>query len=175
MVPDYSTARKEHGEQIGWLVDFGVDFILIETMNSFSEAKAATEAAIETGLPACTSVGWNDDRKLLSGEDLVEVSKKPSDLGIAAFFINCTPPAVITKSVDRLSKHLSIPLGAYGNIGMPEDTVGWEFTNDCSIDEYTSHAMDWKNLGVKIIGGCCGTTPEHIKHLCDNLNDKIQC
>ena len=58
-----------------------------------------------------------------------------------------------------------MPLAAYGNLGLPADDKGWSFTEELSPEEYATHARRWLDLGARIVGGCCGTTPEHTRAL----------
>ena len=83
---------------------------------------------------------------------------QPSMLGV-----NCTPTTMITDALKELQKHTEIPLSGYGNIGHTDDIEGWENTDDLTPSEYGDLAKEWQALKLKMIGGCCGTSPDHIK------------
>jgi len=78
--------------------------------------------------------------------------------------INCTMPDAITVSMRELSLHNQVVVGAYGQGALPVGD-GWIFDPSMSPNEYAKHAQDWVGLGARIIGGCCATTPEHIRYL----------
>ena len=103
------------------------------------------------------------DGKLFSGESLSEAIKviepyRPNIVGI-----NCTPTTMISSALKELGELTSIPLSGYGNIGQTDDIKGWENTEDITPEEYGRLAKEWNELNLRMIGGCCGTSPDHIK------------
>jgi methionine synthase I (cobalamin-dependent) len=156
--------RAEHSELAERLALEGVDFILLETMNTTREAYEACKAARTTGLEVVVSFICNEAGNLLSGESLESAVKTVSELGPAAFSINCVSPLHVQPGLERLKRSTSLPIMVYGNVGLPEsDKHGWEFTHDVLEAEYAQHALEWRRAGVSIIGGCCGTTPAYIQ------------
>jgi enediyne biosynthesis protein CalE2 len=163
LVPDLTTASKEHAQMIEWLLEPGVDFLLIETMNTIEEAVVAAKIAAATGIPFFVSWVCNSDGNILSGQSLRDAVEALEPYRPSAFLVNCTPAVHLTRALSNLLKsEKSIPVGAYANIGKPEPVFGWEFTNEIDIDAYSDFACDWIGSGAKIVGGCCGTTPDHI-------------
>jgi homocysteine S-methyltransferase len=134
-------------------------------MNCIREARIAAEVIKEQNFPFIISFVCND-QGLLSKEPLRDAVKELSKFNPMAFSINCAAPEIITKNIEELSNLTNKPLCAYGNgDGRPADKYGWEFSDNMNAEIYADYAKKWKKLGVKIIGGCCGTTPEYIKQL----------
>jgi S-methylmethionine-dependent homocysteine/selenocysteine methylase len=143
-----------------------VDLILIETMNTLREAVIATKEALKTRLPVLVSFAIGDNGHLLSGESLKEMVKVLEKLKITALLINCFSPTISLKPLKTLVGITKLPVGIYANgIGQPDNAQGWKFTGGKDKEKYISYVKKWKRVGVKIIGGCCGTTPEYIKRI----------
>ncbi len=83
----------------------------------------------------------------------------------AVILINCVPLAVIDRAFEELRAAHSGPIGLYANVGHADDQVGWTLTDDVLPAAYARHAQQWVQHGAAIIGGCCGTTPDHIAAL----------
>jgi S-methylmethionine-dependent homocysteine/selenocysteine methylase len=164
LAPDDATLAREHGEQAGALAAAGVDVILAETHNSIREAEAALRAAKATGLPALVSLVTDGGGRLLSGETVEDAAKRLVALGPDAIGVNCVPAGRVLFELDRLkSVAAGVPLVAYGNLGLPEDERGWKFSEELAPEAYAQEARRWIDLGARIVGGCCGTTPEHTR------------
>lgn len=169
LVPDFKTAFREHSEFVEWLVEAGVDLILIETMNSVDEAKAAAMAACRVNLPFFVSFTCAPGGRIYGGEEIEQAVQAVLPLHPSALLINCTPSADVSAALCLLVQASQLPAGAYANIGKPEPVFGWEFTHEVDIPRYTDYAKEWVDCGAKIIGGCCGTTPEYIAALKHSL------
>jgi S-methylmethionine-dependent homocysteine/selenocysteine methylase len=172
LIPDSETAFREHSEFISWLVEAGVDLILIETMNTIQETIAATRAAEKHRLPIFISWTCASDGKILSGENIEEAVRLLEPYNPAAFLINCTPSKDIPPALRAMRNATRIPIGAYANVGKAEPIFGWEFTRELDSSNYANEALIWIREGAKIVGGCCGTTPEYISELkrrCRNI------
>jgi S-methylmethionine-dependent homocysteine/selenocysteine methylase len=159
-------ALAEHRAQAGSLAAAGVDLIMVETMPTAAEAEIALQAAIETGLPATVGfVGAMPNRgepvRLLSGETLNEAVARASPLGPAAIFVNCAAAPVITAALRELRELTALPIGAYANVGHVDDERGWSPNGGITGERYAEHAAEWIALGARVVGGCCGTHPEH--------------
>lgn len=165
LIPDSETAFREHDELIASLVKGGVDLILIETMNTIQEAVAAARAAQEHQLPIFISWTCGSDGKILSGEHIDEAIKQLEPYDPAAFLVNCTPSKDIPSALRKMRNTTKTPIGAYANVGKAEPIFGWEFTRELDASSYADEAEIWIQEGAKIVGGCCGTTPEHIAEL----------
>jgi len=169
--PPFNEALEEHSEATRLLANSGVDFILLETMNNIREACAALEAAKKTALPVWLSFTLEPGGKtLLSGEPIADGVRATERIGCDAVLLNCAPPEDITAGLEELSKICELPFGAYAHIGR-YDPPSWKFdfhpqftdTDTCPPEKYSLYAKQWRESGATIIGGCCGTTPAHIK------------
>jgi len=161
---DAHALRAEHAERIRHLVECGVDLILIETINTIREAVVMAKLAVATSAPVVVSFVCNRGGRILSGETLTEAASQLLPLGVSAIGVNCGPTPDLVKPLTELRTACGkdFPLIAYGNIGYADDKVGWVNTDSENPKAYCEHASHWP---VKIVGGCCGTTPEHIAHL----------
>ena len=170
-------ALAEHRAQSRSLAAAGVDLLMVETMPTATEAAIALQAAVESGLPAtvgfvCAAPKPDEPVLLLSGETLAIAVERVSHLGPAAIFVNCAAPAVITAALRELRELTTLPIGAYANIGHVDRDVGWAPDEDVTGDRYAQVARGWIDLGARVVGGCCGTHPEHtaaLRRLVDSL------
>ncbi len=166
LVPEQDAVEREHAAQARFLAEAGVDLILAETHNTIREAVAATIAAKEAGVPVVVSLVTDGSGQLLSGETLEDAAAALVPLSPDAIGINCVPAARLAEDLARLAAAvLSLPLAAYGNLGLPADGAGWSFTEDLAPEAYAGEAARWIALGARIVGGCCGTTAEHTRAL----------
>jgi methionine synthase I (cobalamin-dependent) len=158
LAPSFDEALPEHTEIARLLAQAGVDFLLLESMNTLREAQAALRAAQATGLPVWVSFVVCSDGRVLSGEP---IPHSEAD----ATLVNCAPPEDIQRALAQ-APWLS---GAYAHIGR-FDPPSWKFeffpqftfTESWLAERYAAAARAWN---VQVVGGCCGTTPEHIKAL----------
>ncbi|MBW3582522.1 MAG: homocysteine S-methyltransferase family protein [Euryarchaeota archaeon] len=161
LVPDSDALVGEHALHAEDLHDAGVDLLLVETMNSGREAEAATKAARETGLPVLVSFVASDDKTILSGEPLEEVIARVASLRPDGILLNCADVETTTRAVRVLRDHWEGPWGAYANTGKADPIKGWEAAEGADVATYQRHADEWLRLGARLVGGCCGTRPEH--------------
>ena len=164
LVPPDKELRTEHSERIHHLIECDVDLILIETINTIREAVIMAKLATITGTPVVVSFVCDREGKILSGETVTEAANQLLPLGISAIGVNCgpTPNLAIPLAELKTACGKDFPLIAYGNIGYADEKVGWVNTDSENPNAYCEHAVHWP---VKIVGGCCGTTPEHIAQL----------
>ncbi len=164
LVPPDNELRTEHSERIHHLVECGVDLILIETINTIREAVIMAKLATITAIPVVVSFVCDREGKILSGETLTKAARQLLPLGISTIGVNCGPTPNLAKPLAELQNACGkdFPLIAYGNIGYADEKIGWVNTDSENPKAYCEHASHWP---AKIIGGCCGTTPEHISEL----------
>ncbi|MBL9167396.1 MAG: homocysteine S-methyltransferase family protein [Verrucomicrobiales bacterium] len=164
LVPPDDECCAEHSERIRDLVDAGVDLLLIETMNSIREAVIAAQVATMTGRPTFVSFVCDRDGRILSGESLAAAAGLLLPLGVKALGVNCGAAHTLAKPLAELRAACGpdFPLIAYGNIGYADEAQGWINTDAVNPDSYWQCAQTWP---AQIVGGCCGTTPEHIRQL----------
>ena len=166
LTPDDDALEREHAEWSNHLADAGVDAILVETHHTVREAVAAVRAAKETGLPFIVSFVCGNDGRLLSGESLMQAALAVRPFDPLAIGVNCVPADDVPFLLQELNDSVAnIALTAYANIGRPDDEQGWINTDAQDPQSYADMAAGWLRFGVKILGGCCGTTPGHIARL----------
>lgn len=140
------------------LKDAGADYIALETFMSLTEARAALLAAKETGLPVTVTLTVEENGRLLSGGDVLADLVTLSAMGAAAVGINCSGgPETVKKAFDGVAAHIPVPLIAKPNAGVP----GKE-KSGMTAEQFAQYVPVFFAEGVGILGGCCGTTPEHI-------------
>ena len=160
---DEEVLFAEHTELAGHLQRAGCDVLLVETMNTVREAAMAARAAASTGLPVWVSFMLGPDNRLLSGEGLEEALRAVMAYGPQAVLVNCLPVAQVGSALQALRRALppGVRMGAYANAGHVEE-AGWSMAHGVSPEAYAQAVLGWRQLGAQIIGGCCGTTPDHI-------------
>jgi homocysteine S-methyltransferase len=161
LVPPTEQCELEQRQMVETLAKAGVNLCLIETMNTIREAVAAARAAQDFGVPFVVSFVLNDADDLLSGETLAEAVQAVSVFQPAALLVNCIPTRHIGGALAKLKALTPLSIGAYGNMGTPEDVVGWAAAGDVPPHTYCEFASEWLTLGAKIVGSCCGSNPEH--------------
>ena len=160
-------------EQIKCIVDAGIDFIVVETMMSLQECRAAVIAAKEVcELPVMVTLTFNEDGRTLYGTNPETAALVMTTLGADAVGVNCsTGPDKMIEIVKTMTEYADIPIVAKPNAGLPklEDGVT---VYDMGPEEFAKEMMPLVEAGADVVGGCCGTTPEHIKLLNELLIEK---
>lgn len=153
-------------EQITYLEKAGVDLLVVETMMSLAEARAALIAAKETtDLPVIVSMTYNEDGRTLYGTNPETAVVVMQSLGADAIGINCsTGPAEMIPLVKQMKKYANIPILAKPNAGMPE-LVDGKTVYAMTPEQFAAWGRGLVEAGAGIIGGCCGTTSAHITEL----------
>jgi homocysteine S-methyltransferase len=157
-------ARAAFRAQTEVLAEEGVDLILLETFGYVDELHQAILAAREAapGLPIVAEVTIDEDGNALDAE-VEAFGARLTDFGVDVIGCNCSVgPAAMLDTIERLRKVTSLPLAAQPNAGMPRSVEGRNIYL-CSPEYMASYARKFVAAGVSLIGGCCGTTPEHIK------------
>ena len=164
--PSEAEAAPEHAEQARRLVEAGADVLLIETMNTVGEARAACAAAKASGVPFLVSFICADAATILSGEPLADAARAVESFGPGAILVNCTPPDIVAGCLDTLSRAVQTPIGCYPNAGGSDfETEEWQLDTRASPEGFASMAAGWIRAGALVLGGCCGTRPSHIRAL----------
>jgi S-methylmethionine-dependent homocysteine/selenocysteine methylase len=169
--PDKSpgeSARAEHAEVASALADAGCDVILCETFAHEAEARTAVEEALRTGLPVWLSLTAGPFGDLLSPDALGVIAKGAAGAGVDRLLVNCIAATRMQPYVDAIAS-LGLPIGAYANAGGKDEGIGWNATDDLAVEAYATLARGWIDAGVTVVGGCCGTTPLHIRALSDRF------
>lgn len=155
-------------EQVSYLLMEGVDLFVVETMMSLQETRAAVIAIKETcDLPIMATLTFNDDGKTLFGTDATTAVVVLENLGVDAVGLNCsTGPDKMVNVMKQMKRVATIPIIAKPNAGLPH-LVDGETVFDMQPEEFAEHMKKLVEEGASILGGCCGTTPEHIKAMVD--------
>lgn len=158
-------------EQAGYLVDAGVDLFVIETMMSLNECRAALLAVREVcDLPVLVTLSFNEDGRTLFGTDAKTAMVVLQSLGADAVGVNCSAgPEQMAALVADMKAYANIPVIAKPNAGMPE-IADRHTVYRMTPEEFAAEAMLLLEAGAGILGGCCGTTPEHIRALKNAVN-----
>src|SRR5579864_5606298 len=161
----YDEARAAFVAQIAALVEGGVDLIMLETFGYLEELHQAIEAAREVNpkIPVIAQVTIDDDGNCLDGSDPESFAARLTDWGADVIGCNCSVgPVAMLEAIERVRRATSLPLSAQPNAGMPRNVEGRNIYL-CSPEYMASYARKFVAAGVRFVGGCCGTTPEHIR------------
>jgi homocysteine S-methyltransferase len=158
-------ARASFREQIAAQVEGGVDLIMLETFGYLEELHqailAAHEAAPDKQLVAQVTI--DEDGNCLDGASPETFTSKLNDWGVDVIGCNCSVgPVAMLEAIERIRRLTDKPLAAQPNAGIPRSIEGRNIYL-CSPEYMASYARKFVNAGVTLVGGCCGTTPEHIK------------
>lgn len=159
-------------EQASILDNAGADLFVVETMMSLQECRAAVIAIKEVSdLPIMVTLSYNEDGRTLFGTPPETAVVVLQSLGVDAIGINCsTGPMEMVELVEKMAQYSTVPILAKPNAGLPEledDKTVYKMTPQ----EFADAAVALVNAGASIVGGCCGTTPEHIKALSDAVRE----
>ena len=169
---DFEDAVKAFAEVISLGVKYGVDLITIETMNDSYETKAAVLAAKENSdLPIIVTNAYGENGRLMTGADPAVMAAMLEGMGVDAIGANCSlGPKQLMGVMDELLKYCSVPVAFKPNAGLPKSD-GKVTYYDVDAEEFAQDIKLAVSNGVRIVGGCCGTTPEYIKKVCELTRD----
>jgi homocysteine S-methyltransferase len=160
-------ARESFREQIAALVDGNVDVIMLETFGYLEELHQAVLAAQQAapGKPLVAQVTIDEDGNCLDGAIPETFTAKLNSWGVDVIGCNCSVgPVAMLEAIERIRRLTDKPLSAQPNAGIPRSIEGRNIYL-CSPEYMASYARKFVNAGVALVGGCCGTTPEHIKSM----------
>ena len=162
----FEKAVELFGEVVRYGAAAGADLVLIETMSDTYEAKAAVLAAKENcDLPVCITVTFDESGKLLTGGTVDVVVPLLEGLGVDALGMNCgLGPQQMIPIVRRMLEISSLPVIVNPNAGLPRTEHG-KTVFDIGPEEFAGYMKEIAQMGAHVLGGCCGTTPDHIRRL----------
>ena len=144
----------------------GVDLILIETMMSLDELKAAVQAAKTTGLPVIASMSFDKSGKTMMGDDIPTMASEMENLGADVVGMNCGyGPELYEELIPQLAACTELPIMVQPNAGLPDMIDGnahYSMTPDVFAQSMERIS---RQSAICVLGGCCGTTPEHIREM----------
>ena len=167
---DFEDLVDVYKEQIKYLCQAGVDLLIIETMMSLQESRAALLAAKETcDLPVLVSLTLNENGRTIYGTDAKTAIIVLQSMGADAVGVNCsTGPEKMYEFVSTMKKYAYVPVLVKPNAGIPK-LIGNETVFPMEAEEFADEMLKLVNEGAGIIGGCCGTTPRHIELLAEKV------
>ena len=157
-------ARAVFAEQVKALADAGAELIVIETMSDLYEIQEAIKAAKDVSkLPVVASVTFTRDDRTLLGDDPMKVARKLRDAGADVIGVNCSGgPSQLLRILKQMKQAVSDgKFWVKPNAGWPEQ-VGGRIMYPADADYFGDYALAFREAGANIVGGCCGTTPQHI-------------
>jgi methionine synthase I (cobalamin-dependent)/5,10-methylenetetrahydrofolate reductase len=161
----FQEARDSFRERIETLAESGVDLLILETFGYLEEIHQAILAAKEVSpsLPIVAQVTIDEDGNCLDGSDPDTFVPKLEEWGADVIGCNCSVgPVAMLDAMERVRAATSLPIAAQPNAGIPRSVEGRNIYL-CSPEYMASYARKFVAAGVKLVGGCCGTTPEHIR------------
>ena len=160
---EFDKAVECYAETVKIGIKYGVDLIFIETMNDCYDTKAAVLAAKENSdLPIFVSNAYGEDGKLMTGASPAAMVAMLEGMGVAALGANCSlGPKQLKAVVDEYLKYASVPVLLKPNAGLPKSENG-KTVYDVLPEEFSDTMLEYVNDGIRILGGCCGTTPDYI-------------
>ena len=158
-------------DQANALAEGGAEVIWIETMSSLEEVAAAAEAARATGLPVCATLTFDTARRSMMGVTPAEYARFAAEIGLDMAGANCgvAPAELMDSTQGLIAAGIEIPVVAKGNCGIPQYVDGAIHFHG-SPELMAQYALFARDAGATIIGGCCGTTPEHIAAMVNALD-----
>jgi homocysteine S-methyltransferase len=178
-----SELRAMFREQIGALQEGGADLVILETFSSLAELRQAVLAAKEVGgLPIVAQMSFYEDGHTLSGQSAIRVATVLNDLGVDVMGANCSvgPAATLDALQEMITEMRQLEDGvkpeqrlfsAQPNAGLPT-RIGNRFFYVATPDYFADYTLRFAQAGVRLIGGCCGTTPRHIAAMRNALNEQ---
>ncbi len=170
---DFEELIDVYKEQIRYLSEAGVDLLVIETMMSLQETRAAVIAAKEVcDLAVMATLTFEADGRTLFGTDAATAAIVLESLGVAAVGTNCsTGPDKMVETVRRMAEVTSIPIIAKPNAGLPSLDGEGNTVYDMEAEAFGRHMKEIVKAGAAVVGGCCGTTPDYIRVLKESVSD----
>lgn len=171
---DFEELVDIYKEQISCLIRGGVDLLVVETMMSLQECRAALIAAREVcDLPVMVTMTFESDGRTLFGTDAETAAVVLESLGAAAIGVNCSAgPDRMIGLVETMAAVTTVPIIAKPNAGLPSLDKDGNTVYDMDSDTFAECMVKLAEAGASILGGCCGTTPEYIEKLHQKIRDR---
>ncbi len=168
----FAEARAVFREQAEALVNAGIDLLVIETFYELNELREAIQAAREVTGPEMAIIAQvtvNDDGTLRDGTSTETFTRSLNEWPVDVIGVNCSAgPRVVLETVEKMALLTTKPLSAMPNAGLPATVEGRNIYL-CSPEYMAQYSRRFLQTGVRVMGGCCGTTPEHIRQICGEV------
>jgi len=169
LFPGTKCAQKEFSQIAKWFYDKDIDIFLLETMNSIDEAQCCLEVINEYNIPIWISFVLLDNNHILSGEKLEDAINMVSSFNVDYFLINCNPLDKTEHALKVIANNWRKKWGIYPNLGIGEPSADGNIQNIYSDKEFINLIKKALNLNASVIGGCCGSNPNHIKLIKESI------
>jgi 5-methyltetrahydrofolate--homocysteine methyltransferase len=170
---DESDASATFSEQARTLIDAGVDLIVVETQFDLAEARLAVEAvrAYNTDLPLVCSFSYDRGIRTMMGVKPTQMASQFESAGVNLLGINCgrSLPDNL-KALEELHAATRLPIWFKPNAGLPRANPQGESIYDVSPEDMGAQVANWIKLGARVVGGCCGNSPEHVQQIALNAH-----
>jgi len=159
-------------EQCHALAEGGVQLFILETFSDPDQVKIALAAAQETGLPVIASMAYPEGGRSASGAEVETITAGLDAAGADLVGVNCgAGPLEVLGNIRRMARVTGLPLAAYPNSGFPEYVDG-RYIYRATPGYFAAMAADMAEAGAALVGGCCGTTPDHIRAIAERLRGR---
>lgn len=172
----YEALLDCYSEQISFLVEAGVDVLVVETMISLDEAAVVLDAAAAVcpQLPILASLTCEADGSLFFGGNIFDAAETLAEMGAAAVGCNCSVgPDQLEAVIANIASRVSVPVIAKPNAGLPVITETGEAVYSMNPEEFGLHMSKLKAAGASVLGGCCGTSPAYIRSLVQHVRSYV--
>ncbi len=164
----FEEAKSIFLEQMEALVEAGVDALMLETFRDMNEVRAAVEAARQAAgdeMVLMAHLSIEDDGRLQDGTSTEDFTRMLDQMPVDVIGLNCSSgPKVMLETIEKMVAYTRKPLSAMPNAGLPASVDGRNIYL-CSAEYMAHYAARFLRAGARIVGGCCGTTPDHIKEM----------
>lgn len=163
-------AREAFRDQATALAEGGADLFILETFSDLEEIRQAVAGCRDASeLPVIGQMTIQTDRQTTYGDTPEHIARELEELGVDAVGLNCSVgPAIILEAIGQMSRATDLPISAVPNAGLPKEVQGRKMY--LADPEYmASYARKLVQAGTRIVGGCCGTTPAHIREMANQL------
>lgn len=168
-VPSPDDIHAVFREQAALLAEGGADLLILETFADLEELKTALKAARETGLPVVASMAFLEKGRISGGTTVERVALELAGAGADVVGANCGAGTLeMTRNIQRMASVTGLPLAAFPNSGFPEYLDG-RLIYRATPEYFAARGLETVRAGANLVGGCCGTTPDHIRALAEAL------
>ena len=169
LFPGEGTAKNEFNQIGRWLVDEGIDIFLIETMNSIIETRVCLDALLKFNIPIWVSFALRNSSEILSGEKLINALRMLDNYDVDCVLLNCSPLNRTKDAMKIVAENWKKAWGIYPNLGVGEPSPDGIINQIYSDEEYISVIDKSITLGANILGGCCGSSINHIQLIANHI------
>jgi 5-methyltetrahydrofolate--homocysteine methyltransferase len=171
-----ANAQAAYAEQASVLTEAGVDLLVIETQFDLNEAKAAVHGARSvTDLPLVCSFSYDRGTRTMMGVKPAQAGEELAEMGVTAIGINCGRSLEDNlKALRELRQVIDLPIWFKPNAGLPHTDAEGHLQYDVTPEIMAAEVLLWIEAGAKLVGGCCGTSPDHVKAIAQAVRQENQ-